>query len=185
LAENPFLQDHIIAGCAVLPATCGLSWMTNACEQIYPGFTAFIASDFKVLKGIVFDETLANEYVLEIQELAKHENQQIEFAAKISSETPDGKIRYHFSTNLILKREIPPLTNYGSLNLNQDQNLLKNNQELYQVNAYSLFHGVTFQGVKSVLNTSPSQVTIECFLSEPTAKQQGQFPVQTFNPYIT
>ncbi|MFM9158064.1 MAG: polyketide synthase dehydratase domain-containing protein, partial [Dolichospermum sp.] len=82
-------------------------------------------------------------------------------------------------------REIPPLTNYGSLNLNQDQNLLKNNQELYQVNAYSLFHGVTFQGVKSVLNTSPSQVTIECFLSEPTAKQQGQFPVQTFNPYIT
>jgi acyl transferase domain-containing protein len=158
--------------------------MTNACEQLYPGFTAFIASDFKVLKGIVFDETSASEYVLEIQELAKHENQEIEFSAKISSQTPDGKIRYHFSTNLILKREIPRSPNYESLNLNQDQNLLKNNQELYQVNASSLFHGVTFQGVKSVLNASPSQITIECFLSEPTAKQQGQFPVQTFNPYI-
>ncbi len=184
LAENPFLQDHIIASRPVLPATCGLLWMTNACEQLYPGFTAFIASDFKVLKGIVFDETSANEYVLEIQELAKHENQEIEFSAKISSQTPDGKIRYHFSTNLILKREIPRSPNYESLNLNQDQNLLKNNQELYQVNASSLFHGVTFQGVKSVLNASPSQITIECFLSEPTAKQQGQFPVQTFNPYI-
>jgi acyl transferase domain-containing protein len=184
LAENPFLQDHIIASRPVLPATCGLLWMTNACEQLYPGFTAFIASDFKVLKGIVFDETSASEYVLEIQELAKHENQEIEFSAKISSQTPDGKIRYHFSTNLILKREIPRSPNYESLNLNQDQNLLKNNQELYQVNGSSLFHGVTFQGVKSVLNASHSQITIECFLSEPTAKQQGQFPVQTFNPYI-
>jgi len=184
LAENPFLQDHIIAGRPVLPATCGLSWMTNACEQIYPGFRGFIASDFKVLKGIVFDETLANEYVLEIQELAKHENQEIELSAKISSQTPDGKIRYHFSTNLILKREIPQAANYENLNFNQDQNLLKNHQELYQVNGSSLFHGVTFQGVKSVLNTSPIQITIECFLSEPTLKEQGQFLVQTFNPYI-
>jgi acyl transferase domain-containing protein len=184
LAENPFLQDHIIAGRPVLPATCGLSWMTNACEQIYPGFRGFIASDFKVLKGIVFDETLANEYVLEIQELGKHENQEIELSAKISSQTPDGKIRYHFSTNLILKGEIPPSANYENLNFNQDQNLLKNHQELYQVNTSSLFHGVTFQGVKSVLNTSPSQVTIECFLSEPTVKEQGQFLVQTLNPYI-
>jgi len=184
LAENPFLQDHVILGRPVLPATCGLLWMTNACEQLYPGFTAFGSPNFKVLKGIVFDETSTNEYVLEIQELAKHENQKIEFAAKISSKTSDGKVRYHFSTNLILKREIPTPPNYGNLNFNQDENLLKTNQELYQVNASSLFHGVTFQGVKSVLNTSPSQITIECYLPEPTAQQQGQFPVQTFNPYI-
>ncbi len=184
LTENPFLQDHVIASRPVLPATCGLLWMTNACEQLYPGFTAFSSPDFKVLKGIVFEEAAASEYILEIQELAKHENQEIEFAAKISSKTPDGKIRYHFSTNLILKKEIPTPPNYGSLNFNQDENLLKTNQELYQVTASSLFHGVTFQGVKSVLNTSPSQITIECCLPEPTAQQQGQFPVQTFNPYI-
>ncbi len=184
LAENPFLQDHVIAGRPVLPATCGLLWMTNACEQLYPGFTAFSSPNFKVLKGIVFDETSPDAYILEIQELAKHENEEIEFAAKISSQTPDGKIRYHFSTNLILKREIPTSPNYGILNFNQDENFLKTNQELYQVNASSLFHGVTFQGVKSVLNTSPSKITIECYLPEPTAQQQGQFPVQTFNPYI-
>ncbi|WP_096671632.1 type I polyketide synthase [Dolichospermum compactum] len=184
LTENPFLQDHVILGRPVLPATCGLLWMTNACEQLYPGFTAFSSSNFKVLKGIVFDENFASEYILELQELAKHENQEIEFAAKISSKTPDGKIRYHFSTNLILKREIPTPPNYENLKFNQDENFLKSNQELYQVNASSLFHGCTFQGVKSVLNTSPSQMTIECCLPEPTTQQQGQFPVQTFNPYI-
>jgi hypothetical protein len=158
--------------------------MTNACEQLYPGFTAFSSPNFKVLKGIVFDETFASEYILEIQELAKHENWEIEFAAKISSQTPDGKIRYHFSTNLILKREIPTPPSYVNLNFNQDENFLETNQELYQVNASSLFHGFTFQGVKSILNTSPSQITIECCLPEPTTQQQGQFPVQTFNPYI-
>lgn len=185
LAENPFLQDHVIAGRPVLPATCGLFWMTNACEQIYPGFTAFSSTNFKVLKGIIFDESLINEYVLEIQELAKHHNQEIEFAAKISSKTSDGKIRYHFSANLILKREIPAPPSYGSLNFNQDEELLKTNQELYQVNDCSLFHGITFQGVKSVLNISHNQITIECYLTEPTAQQKGQFPVQTFNPYIS
>jgi acyl transferase domain-containing protein len=184
LAENPFLQDHVIADRPVLPATCGLLWMTNACEQLYPGFTAFSSPNFKVLKGIVFDDSITNEYLLEIQELAKYENQEIEFAAKISSKTADGKIRYHFSTNLILKREIPTPPNYVNLNFNQDENFLKTNQELYQVNTASLFHGVTFQGVKSVLNASPSKITIECCLAEPTPQQQGQFPVQTFNPYI-
>ncbi|MDB9311357.1 SDR family NAD(P)-dependent oxidoreductase [Aphanizomenon sp. CS-733/32] len=184
LTENPFLQDHVIAGRPVVPATCGLLWMTNACEQLYPGFTAFSSPNFKVLKGIVFDETFASEYILEIQELAKHENREIEFAAKISSQTPDGKIRYHFSTNLILKREIPTPPSYVNLNFNQDEKFLETNQELYQVNASSLFHGFTFQGVKSILNTSSSQITIECCLPEPTTQQQGQFPVQTFNPYI-
>ncbi|MGM3309238.1 SDR family NAD(P)-dependent oxidoreductase [Anabaena sp. WFMT] len=184
LAANPFLQDHVIVGRPVLPATCGLLWMANTCEQIYPGFKAFSCPNFKVLKGIVFDENLVDEYTLELQEVAKIENEEIEISAKISSITPEGKIRYHFSTNLILKREIPITSNYELLNLNQDEQFLSTNQLLYQNGASSLFHGTIFQGVKSVLNTSPGKLTIECNLPQPTAQQQGQFPVQTFNPYI-
>ncbi|MBD2293389.1 SDR family NAD(P)-dependent oxidoreductase [Anabaena sphaerica FACHB-251] len=184
LESNPFLHDHVIAGRPVLPATCGLLWMTNACEQLYPGFKACNCPNFKVLKGIVFDETLASEYILEIQELAKIENKEIQFAAKISSINPEGKIRYHFSTNLILKRELPSIPNYELLNLNQDEQFLPTNQLLYQTGGGSLFHGTIFQGVKSVLNASPGKLTIECNLPQPTAQQQGQFPVQTFNPYI-
>jgi NADP-dependent 3-hydroxy acid dehydrogenase YdfG len=184
LASNPFLHDHVIAGRPVLPATCGLLWMANTCEQLYPGFQAFSCPNFKVLKGIVFDENSANEYTLEIQELAKIENKEIQLAAKISSITPEGKIRYHFSSNLILKREIPTPPNYELVNLNQDEQFLSTNPLLYQNGGGSLFHGTIFQGVKSVLNASPGKLTIECKLPEPTAQQQGQFPVQTFNPYI-
>ncbi|MEA5575870.1 SDR family NAD(P)-dependent oxidoreductase [Anabaena sp. UHCC 0451] len=184
LASNPFLHDHVIADRPVLPATCGLLWMTSTCEQLYPGFKIFACPNFKVLKGIVFDKNLASEYTLEIQEIAKNENKEIEFAAKISSITPEGKIRYHFSVNLILKREIPTPPSYKSLNLNQDDQFLPTNKLLYQNGGSSLFHGTIFQGVKSVLNASPGKLTIECNLPQPTAQQQGQFSVQTFNPYI-
>ncbi|WP_413175988.1 SDR family NAD(P)-dependent oxidoreductase [Anabaena azotica] len=184
LESNPFLHDHVIASRPVLPATCGLLWMANACEQIHPGFKAFSCNNFKVLKGIVFDENLASEYTLEIQEIAKIENKEIELAAKISSINPEGKIRYHFSTNLTLKRQIDTAPNYKLLNLNQDEQFLTTNQLLYQHGGSSLFHGNTFQGVKSVLNASPGKLSIECKLPKPTSQKQGQFPVQTFNPYI-
>ncbi|WP_016952040.1 type I polyketide synthase [Anabaena sp. PCC 7108] len=184
LAANPFLHDHVIVGRPVLPATCGLSWMANSCEQLYPGYQALCFPKFKVLKGIIFDETLAKQYTLELQEIAKIENKEIEFTAKISSKSPDGKIRYHFSSNIILKRSASTPPNYEFLNLQQDDQFLSKNQLLYQHGASSLFHGTTFQGVKSVLNASPAKLTLECYLPQPTSQQQGQFPVQTFNPYI-
>ncbi|MHC5721398.1 MAG: SDR family NAD(P)-dependent oxidoreductase, partial [Nostoc sp.] len=56
--ENPFLLDHVIAGSPVLPATCALSWMIDSCEQLYPGYRFFAAQDFKILKGITFNESL-------------------------------------------------------------------------------------------------------------------------------
>jgi acyl transferase domain-containing protein/acyl carrier protein len=184
LNYNPFLQDHVIAGNPVLPATCGLSWISSSCEQLYPGFQTFHCPNFKVLKGIVFDQNSPHEYILEIQEVAKIDNQEIQLAGKISSVTNHGKIRYHFSSNLILKRQIPLADNYELFNLTQDGQFLASNSLLYQTGGGSLFHGNTFQGVKSVLNISPGKLTMKCELPEPTLYQQGQFRVQTLNPYI-
>jgi acyl transferase domain-containing protein len=182
LAANPFLQDHVIAGNPVLPATCALSWMINACEQLYPGYRAFAYLNYKVLKGIVFDENQASEYNLDVQKLAKIADNEIECDVKIWTQKPGEKIRYHFSTQVQLKRESNSVPTYDSLNLHQDENFLTTNTSLYQNGAGSLFHGTTFQGVKSILNASFDKLTIECFLPEP--EQQGQFPVQTFNAYI-
>ncbi|MEH1965741.1 SDR family NAD(P)-dependent oxidoreductase [Nostoc sp.] len=184
LAANPFLQDHVIAGYPVLPATCGLLWIANACEQIYPGYKAFSCTNYKVLKGLIFDENLATEYTLELQEVAKNDINEIDFDAKIWSKTPEGKIRYHFSSQMKLKREVPSAPTHEFLNLRQDNRIIATTSSLYQNGAASLFHGLSFQGVKSVLNASLDKITIECYLPEPGERQQGQFPVQTFNPYI-
>ncbi|MHC5852523.1 SDR family NAD(P)-dependent oxidoreductase [Nostoc sp.] len=184
LAANPFLQDHVIAGYPVLPATCGLLWIANACEQIYPGYKAFSCTNYKVLKGLIFDDNLATEYTLELQETAKNDINEIDFDAKIWSKTPEGKIRYHFSSQMKLKREISSAPTHKFLNLSQDHRITATTSSLYQNGAASLFHGLAFQGVKSVLNATLDKITIECYLPEPAERKQGQFPVQTFNPYI-
>ncbi|RCJ23972.1 beta-ketoacyl synthase [Nostoc sp. ATCC 43529] len=185
LAANPFLQDHVIAGHPVLPATCGLLWIANTCEQLYPGYKAFSCTNYKVLKGLIFDENLPTEYTLELQEIAKTGISEIDFDAKIWSKTPEGKIRYHFSSQMKLKREIPSAPTHKLMNLSQDGKITATDSSLYQNGTTTLFHGATFQGVKSVLNANLDKITIECYLPEPHEKQQGQFPVQTFNPYIT
>lgn len=91
LAANPFLHDHVIAGHAVLPATCAISWIANTCEQLYPGYKFFSCPDFKVLKGIVFDENFASKYSLELKEIVKDDTEKIVFEAKIWSKNREGK----------------------------------------------------------------------------------------------
>ncbi|MEA5503215.1 SDR family NAD(P)-dependent oxidoreductase [Halotia wernerae UHCC 0503] len=185
LAANPFLQDHIIAGYPVLPATCALSWMIHACEKLYPGYRYFSSSDFKVLKGIIFNETLTNEHTLELQEVAKNNSESIEIQAKILAKNCEGKVYYHFCALIKLVREIPEIPIYESLNLTEDHTITITGKDFYQNGDYSLFHGSAFQQIIRVLNISPDQITVECLWQEITAQQQGQFPVDWHNPYTT
>ncbi len=187
LEANPFVLDHSIAGKPVLPATCAVSWIVNACEQLYPGYRFFSYTDFKVLKGITFNETLANEYILELQEIAKSDAQEILFQAKIWSKTSEGKIHYHFAiTQLQLVRELPAPPTYEHLNLEEDKMIANTGKDFYQTGKstlFPLFHGASFQEIKRVINISPEKITSECVWHEITDKQQGQFPVAWLNPY--
>ena len=74
LEANPFLRDHVIGGQAVLPTVCAIAWIANACEQLYPGYRFFSSENYRALKGIVFDSSLADEYVLDLKETAKNES---------------------------------------------------------------------------------------------------------------
>ncbi len=67
LESNPFLADHQIGDHPVLPATCAATWVVNACEQLYPVYKFFSLNNYKVLKGIVFDASLADDYTLELK----------------------------------------------------------------------------------------------------------------------
>lgn len=182
VAANPFLHDHVIAGRPVLPAACALAWITNTCEQIYPGYKCFSIANYKVLKGIVFDENLASGFILDLKEINKTDSE-VEFEARISSKNLAGKIQYHFSAQVKLAQKLPSRPIYDSFNLTSDQKISANGS-LYQQNVSSLFHGFCFQGIKAVLNISPKKFTTQCFLPDIGNERQGQFPVQTLNPYI-
>ncbi|CEJ45525.1 SDR family NAD(P)-dependent oxidoreductase [Umezakia ovalisporum] len=185
LEINPFLYDHVIAGSPVLPATCAMSWIINSCEEIYPGYQLVNYTDFKVLKGITFNDTLAKEHILEIEEVEKVNPQRIKVKAKILSQNSAGKIHYHFSAQLNLHREIPPAPTYEFINLNPDYIITTTGKDFYQNGGSTLFHGSSFQEVQRVLNITSDKITTECLWTEISAKKQGQFPFRWVNPYTT
>jgi len=182
---NPFLLDHVIAGSPVLPATCALSWMIDSCEQLYPAYKFFAAKDFKILKGITFNENLASEYVVNVEEISKIDSQEITFKTKIWSKNPAGKIFYHFSAQIQLLPEIPTPPIYDAVNLEPDNIITATGKSFYQNGGTTLFHGPSFQEIKRVLNISPEKITTECIWQNIPDQQQGQFPVRWVNPYTT
>lgn len=177
LEANPFLQDHVIGSQAVLPTVCGSAWIANLGEQLYPGYEFFSCEDYTVLKGIVFDETLASDYVLELKEINKSPQEEVELSAKIGSKTATGKPRYHYSGKIKLVRQVPQQPNYELLNLAQNQEFL----DLAPYENGTLFHGYSFKGVKRVLNITPETLTMECVLPQLEEQQRGQFPAQALD----
>ncbi|HOC21407.1 MAG TPA: SDR family oxidoreductase [Anaerolineae bacterium] len=180
LEANPFLRDHVIGGSAVLPVVCAIAWAVNAAEQRYPGYHFFRVERYKTLKGIVFDATLAEDYVLELEEKAKGPDE-IAFAALIRSQTADGKPRFHYSMDLTLRRTLPVAPQHTDFDLGAAQSIP--GAALYD--GAVLFHGPAFRGIERVLTIGPASLTLECVPPLLSPEDQGQFPVQAFNPYFT
>ncbi len=180
LEANPFLFDHRIGDHAVLPATCAATWVASACEQLYPGFTFFSLEHYKVLKGIVFDDTLADEYVLELEEISKTP-EGVEFDALVWSQNNRGRKVFNYSlrTRLVRTVEETPAAPVESL-VNGSKGT--SGQSLYQNG--TLFHGPSFQGIQQVLQVDRDRLVMQTNLPEVSASYQGQFPVGAGNPFI-
>jgi len=182
LEANPFLHDHVIGDHPVLPATCAATWVANNCEQLYPGYQFVWLQNYRVLKGIVFDETLAEEYTLDLKEISKIPGTEVVFDALISSKRKNGRTLYHYSLQVKLARHVPlPEPVDLPVKLSDDGDAIPG-LSLYQNG--TLFHGPSFQGVERVLHVSPGKLVVQCLLPSLPEKIQGQFPVQTSNPYI-
>ena len=184
LESNPFLADHTIGSHPVLPATCAVAWISSTCEQVFPGYTFFQLNNFKVLKGIVFDESLAQEHVLELSDIKTDSEFEIRCSANIVSHHKNSKPLFHYTAKLVLLKELPAAPNYEvSKYLNNLKQDIIQGDTLYQDG--TLFHGPSFQGVKQVLDLSEKRIILECYLPKISSKNQGQFPVQTVNPFIS
>jgi hypothetical protein len=182
LDANPFLLDHQIGLHPVLPATCAASWIASVCEQLFPGYTFFQLEDFKVLKGIVFDENLAGEHILELNEIEKVPGEKVKFAARILSKNKNGRPLYHYSLNATLVRELPPTSIHKvemTAATRTSEGIL--GKALYEDG--TLFHGPSFQGVQHVVSMGEDRLVLEVLLQPIPPDKQGQFPLQTYNPF--
>ncbi len=180
---NPFLMDHVIGASAVLPATCAAAWLVHLAEQLYPGYYCSEMQDYRVLKGIVFDDTFVEDYTLEMSETSDRQGEQILLSTRISSKNQKGTTRYHYSAALTLTAAPPPpphllLQDDG---IDRSANVI-DGAELYRNG--TLFHGRDFQGVQRLLALSPEGLTMDCRLPALEEHRQGQFPVQRINPFL-
>ncbi|MBE9046882.1 SDR family NAD(P)-dependent oxidoreductase [Pleurocapsales cyanobacterium LEGE 10410] len=123
----------------ILSATCAISWIANTCEQIYPGYAFSTCSNFKVLKGIVFDDALADKYVLDLEKKAANNSLDINFNAKIWSKDKSGKIRYHFNTKLKLTSQKNNTSQCNSLDLSRSSNAFTQPESIYKKGKNSLY----------------------------------------------
>jgi hypothetical protein len=135
-----------------------------------------------VLKGIVFDHTLADEYTLELTETAKTPAGEIDFSAVIWSKNERGRTIYHYKANvrLVITSPEAPIELLPEEISHPDE---INGQKLYEEGV--LFHGPAFQGVEKVFYMGEDKLVMQLCLPRTDERFQGQFPVQNKNnPYI-
>jgi hypothetical protein len=184
----------VIGGRAVLPTVCAVAWMVNACEQLYPGYTFRRVDDYRALKGIVFDDEAVDQYVLDLKVHASEPQDDttsmIQADAMIWSQTPGGLPRYHYRSQVTLgravakARDIAVGSSYagGLTDESYTPEGRSSRANLYEDG--TLFHGPSFRGITEILSMDEGGLTMTCRLPAISPAAQGQFPVQTFNPYV-
>lgn len=178
LRGNPFVYDHVIGGNAVLPAMCALAWITNSCEQLYQGYRFLSCHNYQVLKGVVFDKSLANLYCLDLTEVEKTEDE-IKFEALIWSETAKGIPLYHYRGIINITKQV-----IAERKLEESiQTVTESFLNLQPYQAGVLFHQPRFQGIKKILEINKNELVFNCYLPKISTQDQGQFSVQSFNSY--
>lgn len=183
LADNPFLEDHRIGGNPVLPATCGTSWMIHACEQLFPGYVFSQMQDYRVLKGIVFEDQTPETYTLEVKLADSPSPDALQLDTIIWSETPAGRPRFHYRAGITLVKSLPePLPGQPFPAAELADPAAIPGHRLYADG--TLFHGPAFQGVQRVLTMSMEHIHMENSLPQLDARIQGQFPARSINPFL-
>lgn len=176
LAQNPTLIDHTIGGHAVVPAVCALAWMAEAAEQLAPGYRFAACEDFQVLKGIVFDDTLADGYQLDLEEVERESGLHTVIEAKITSS--GGKLpRPHYRTRVHLSKATPdsPVSHLKA----EHRTPITDNP--YQNG--TLFHGPKFQGIQQIAELTEQHLLAQCRMPVWSDAECGQFQTRPFNPY--
>ena len=176
-AANPFLADHRIAGHAVLPAACAGVWLANSVQKLHPGYRFGGLTDFRVLKGVVFDDERAHDYAVDVGTGTIVDGALVR-SVMISSRTSAGQTRFHYSGSVRLVREIADIPHHASVALAHDERL----SAFGPYASGALFHGPAFHGITRVLSLTPSAITSACVRRATPVRVLGQFPADAFDP---
>ncbi|MDI5830308.1 type I polyketide synthase [Shewanella xiamenensis] len=174
-----FIEDHCINGHAVLPTVCAIDWMREAAKA-HLG-KAVSVSDYRLLKGIIFDEVLlARDAPIELElmltPLADATQQSTEaLTALISFE---GRPQYQAvlvaqtdDTADVQRFEVDEL--HSLMQEMAQQPAIANRESLYSDG--TLFHGPRLQGISEVLAFDDQQLIAKVALPTVALDDCGEF----------
>ncbi|ASF14978.1 type I polyketide synthase [Shewanella sp. LC6] len=174
-----FIEDHCINGHAVLPTVCAIDWMREAAKA-HLGKTVSV-SDYRLLKGIIFDEVLlARDAPIELElmltPLADATQQSTEaltalisfegrpqYQAVLVAQTDDTADAQRFEVGELhsLMQEMP------------QQPAIADRESLYSDG--TLFHGPRLQGISEVLAFDDQQLIAKVALPTVALDDCGEF----------
>lgn len=180
LENNPFLMHHVIQGKAVLPVVNAVGWMAQSCERMYPDFRVFKIEDTKLFKGVVFDGSQKEDYIIELKELEKSA-EQIVFETTILSEGKNlPTYHYKAKVTLVNKKSFPEAPKFihkisGNYQTTAGETLYKDG---------SLFHDKYFRGIEQIIDCTETQIVLACKAPDVPLSEQGQFAIQSVNTFF-
>jgi len=175
---NPFLDDHVIQGHAVLPITLAYAWMGQTAASMYPGYFLKTMENSGMLKGVVFDGAQADTYCMSVTEVER-ESEHIKLQILITSDTGRRFPTQHYRSEVTLSTR-PQVQPYVTIPAKAYTGL-----EMSKV--YSdgtLFHGPDFRGVKDIVSIDSSGLVMRCGHDGVEARRQGQFAAKYINPFL-
>lgn len=179
---NPFLRDHVIGGRSVLPVTCAMAWIADACEARYPGMHTVRLEECRVLNGIVLGEGDEVELSLDLTETGRSaEPFELRVRAEITGDGAAGRPRPHYRADVVVARERPAEPR-GTAVVDPMPPDAPDGAELYRNG--TLFHGPAFHGVRRLVSLDERGLVLECRLPAVPADVQGQFRAASVNPYV-
>ena len=183
--DNLLLVDHQIDGQQVLPTVCAMVWLKSVCEELYPEYQYQGLENFKLFKGIIFDGTHAEQFIIDTNLVAESDNA-LSIEVVVSSEKDQGKPFFHYR-GLVKLTKVATVTSNTALSKPASAlltyprplpELIKNKQSLDAKALYSdgsLFHGASLQGIKHIHQLDQSGLLLECVIEKSVAEVQGEF----------
>jgi acyl transferase domain-containing protein len=177
-ANNPFIADHQIGAEQVLPTVCAIAYMVEAAQAIYPDYLYSGFENYKLFKGIIFNNAQARKLDIDLQ-LVAQSPELLSIEAKISSTDRSGKTVFHYVATLLFVKQRAVLPLYSG-ELSQLQ-LSKQASAASLYKDGTLFHGESFQGILAINACDEQGLLLSCKIESTVLAKQGEFNLSNFN----
>ncbi|MBN9101242.1 MAG: SDR family NAD(P)-dependent oxidoreductase [Pseudonocardia sp.] len=162
LTRDAVIDDHRVGAHPVLPAAAALGWMLRGAEQAHRHLVAVECRDVEVHRGIVLDGTEPAELELHL-DVGTVEGSRVLVRAAIRSTDGGGRVQPHFGATVVLAARpgVAPAPEPPTWRLGEGP---EDGLGVYA--DADLFHGPLLQGVRRLIERTPTRLVAECRLPD-------------------